>query len=184
MLLKKQTVWLLTMLSLIVVLSVYYVMQDPDQSADVAMDQKENKQLEEEAAVEGQNDETITEHVGDDAFEAMRLEISDERSKMKSDLTDQVASSELSTKEKMEVYDKIQNLQETAMKERLLEKMIVALGYEDALVRADGSKVRISVKTVEKEHDKAAANDIIRLVQDEIGDMQVGTVEFQASAKQ
>ena len=32
MLLKKQTVWLLTMLSLVIVLSVYYVTLDPNQS--------------------------------------------------------------------------------------------------------------------------------------------------------
>ena len=50
MLLKKQTVWLLTMLSLVVVLSVYYVTSEPKTSDLTAMDKVSQK-----AKNQGQN---------------------------------------------------------------------------------------------------------------------------------
>ena len=47
MLLKKQTVWLLTMLSLVVVLSVYYLTAPEENAADMTateqMEKEENK---------------------------------------------------------------------------------------------------------------------------------------------
>ena len=50
MLLKKQTVWLLTMLSLVIVLSVYYITSPTQQATDMAYqekDAKENQDVEE-----------------------------------------------------------------------------------------------------------------------------------------
>ena len=46
MLLKKQTVWLLTMLSLVVVLSVYYVTSDPGENELAAIGGKRRKHQE------------------------------------------------------------------------------------------------------------------------------------------
>ena len=44
MLLKKQTVWLLTMLSLVVVLSVYYITSPEQKSNDMAAVQQKAKE--------------------------------------------------------------------------------------------------------------------------------------------
>jgi len=177
MMLKKQTVWLLTMLSLVVVLSVYYVFSDP-QGEDIAKLTEEKQAEQEKEASSDKNEADIsTEEAGSEAFEALRMEMNDERSKMRSDLTEQVASTELSSEEKLKVYEKIQSLNEASTKERLLESFIKTMGYEDALVRADDSKVRITIKA--DEHDEEAANEIIRLVHDEVGDLQVVAVEFQ-----
>ena len=48
MLLKKQTVWLLTMLSLVVVLSVYYITSPEQQQNELAVVDEKQEQSEQE----------------------------------------------------------------------------------------------------------------------------------------
>ncbi|HZG73651.1 MAG TPA: SpoIIIAH-like family protein [Chondromyces sp.] len=180
MLLKKQTVWLLTMLSLVVVLSVYYITSPEQPVNDVAVDKNAQKQTETtEKADAGQsgNVEVVTEAAGDEAFEVLRLEVQDERNKLREELTAKVASSDLSAEEKNEAYEQMERLTEIATKENVLETLIKSKGYKDALVRADGENVRVTVKA--EEHSATAANEIIRLVSDELGQFQPIAVEFQ-----
>ena len=55
MLLKKQTVWLLTMLSLVVVLSVYYITSPEQQQNELAaVDEKQEQEKETEQGQEEQ----------------------------------------------------------------------------------------------------------------------------------
>lgn len=183
MLLKKQTVWLLTMLSLVVVLSVYY-MTSPEQQNELASVEEKNEK--EEAAdkelAEGNNQEegsVISSIASDEAFETLRMQLDEERSKRKEELRDIMAETELPSEERSEAYEELQKLDETAQKEAVLETLIIAMGYEDALVRADGENVRITVKS--NEPSAKAANEIIRMVKNEIGRIQGVAVEFQPS---
>ncbi|WP_203361790.1 SpoIIIAH-like family protein [Bacillus sp. REN10] len=185
MLLKKQTVWLLTMISLVVVLSVYYITSPEQLSPDVvstknqageANQSTEQTPQETNVAVDNQELEVVTESAGDEAFDLLRLEMEDERNKLKEDLTVKVASSDLSAADKNQAYEEMEKLTELATKESVLETLIKSKGYKDALVRADGTNVRITVKA--EKHSAAAANEIIRLVRDELGKQPVA-VEFQ-----
>ncbi|WP_077213933.1 SpoIIIAH-like family protein [Bacillus dakarensis] len=193
MLLKKQTVWLLTMLSLVVVLSVYYI-TSPEQNGSefAAVDEQKEEQTEnteESAATDAADEADSTEVEGeesiissvasDEVFEGLRLKLDEERSKIKEELRDIMASTELPSDERGEAYDRIQKLDEISQKESVLETLIIAMGYEDALVRADGENVRITVKS--NEPSASAANDIIQVVKNEIGQMQAVAVEFQPS---
>lgn len=179
MLLKKQTVWLLTMLSLVVVLSVYYMTSPDGQKNELAAtEEQENMEMEqEEAATGAESEESIVSSVAsDEVFEALRLKMDEERSKMKEELRDIMASTELPSEDRGDAYEKIQNLDQVAQKEAVLETLIIAMGYDDALVRADGEKVRITVKS--DEASASAANDIIQVVKNELGSMQAVAVEF------
>jgi stage III sporulation protein AH len=200
MLLKKQTVWLLTMLSLVVVLSVYYVTSPETNNDDLAFveeDQEataeENAEGSEEGAestsAEGENvvieDSTeaaengtvISSVSSDDLFTALRLQMDDQRSKLVSDLQEIMASTDVSPEQKSDAFDKITEVQEVSAKERVLETLIKAESdeYKDVLVRADGESVRISLKS--KNLTPAQANKIIQLVRAELGQKQVA-VEF------
>lgn len=189
MLLKKQTVWLLTMLSLVVVLSVYYI-TSPEQNGNemTVMNQKEKEQTnkkqvavnkKETSKTDTKNKNTVVTTVaGDDEFEALRMQLEDERSQQKEDLQSEIASTDLPAGKRSEAYDQMQKLNETAQKEEMLETLIKTMGYDDALVRADGEKVNITVKS-KKKHTAAAANDIIQLVKKEIGETNYVAVEFQ-----
>lgn len=190
MLLKKQTVWLLTMLSLVVVLSVYYI-TSPEQTGKEIATIDENKTHEnnkasgtdEKSETAGEDEgEVVSSAAGDEIFESLRLELEEERSKRKEALRDTLASTDLPADKRSEAFDEMKKIDEVAQKEALLETLIIAMGYEDALVRADGEKVRITVKSDEPSAEKA--NEIIQMVKNEIDEMQTVAVTFQGEKKE
>lgn len=166
MLLKKQTVWLLTMLSLVVVLSVYYILQEPNQS-NMAGGENESEY----------NFEVTTDEISDELFEALRLEMEDKRSKKLDDLRAQVASADLTVDEKNQYLDEIQEITEYRSKEENLESLIKSLGYENALVRAGSGEVKVTVKN--PEHSKKDAAQIIRIVKEQLGNQVAASVVFE-----
>ena len=180
MLLKKQTVWLLTMLSLVVVLSVYYI-TSPEQRGQNLANLQEDVDKENEAAnmdMESDGDSAIITNASEDEmFTALRLQLNEERDKLKEELTIRMGSTDLPAEEISAAKDEYNKLDEIAQKEEMLETLIRAMNYEDVLVRADGPTVLVTVKA--KELSRSAANDIIREVTNEIGDLQLVTVEFQ-----
>jgi stage III sporulation protein AH len=182
MLLKKQTVWLLTMLSLVVVLSVYYITSPEQQGTNMATvkeeakDPVENKSTDSKTSA-GDKETVISGVASDEVFEALRLELEDNRNELKEQLNSIIASTDLPPEKRSEAYDQMKKLDELASKESVLETLIKTMGYEDALVRADGEKVRITVKA--KDHSPSAANEIIQLVRTEIGTLQNVAVQFQ-----
>jgi stage III sporulation protein AH len=192
MLLKKQTVWLLTMLSLVVVLSVYYITSPEQKSNDLAAIQQDAKdqnkgktqteaksEAKTEAKTEANDDKTIVSTVaGDEAFEELRMKLDDLRSQQQEDLTTELASTDLPAVERSKVKDQMDKLNQTAQKEEILETLIKTMGYEDALVRADGEEVRVTVKS-NKKPSASEANKIILQVKKEIGETNYVAVEFQ-----
>jgi stage III sporulation protein AH len=194
MLLKKQTVWLLTMLSLVVVLSVYYITSPEQQQNELAAVEEEQKQEQEqeqeqeqmEAEVEkdtvssGAEEEgqIITNAAGDEAFETMRMQLDDERSQMKEDLETTIATTDLPAEDRSEAKEQMDELNEISQKEFLLETLIKAMDYEDVLVRADGEQVNITVKA--EKQSKSEANKIIQTVRSEMGPLHA-VVKFQTA---
>lgn len=188
--LKKQTVWLLTMLSLVVVLSVYYVTAPKDMNDSVAFmnDQTKTNDAKKQTETKGadiaveetdvQDGKVTSSIASDDIFTALRMQIDDERSRLRDQLNAVVASTSATAEQKSEAIDKIQQLEALAEKEATLETLIKSKGgYEDVLVRADGDTVRVTVKA--KTSSAKAANEIIQLVKSEMNDMQDIAVEFQ-----
>ncbi len=178
MLLRKQTVWLLTMLSLVAVLSVYYITTPQDTAVNQETPkEKTNTNSSKESTESDESSTVVTNESSDSVFEAMRIDLNDERSRQKEELTNKVASSDLSEEERVEAHEQIEALAEMSTKEDMLETMIIALGYKDALVRAEGDQIQITVKSDKK--DAGAANKIIQMVTKEIGKTNAVAVEFQ-----
>ncbi|HLR22640.1 MAG TPA: SpoIIIAH-like family protein [Pseudogracilibacillus sp.] len=171
--LKKQTVWLLTMLSLMIVLSAYYLMSDKEDFAYVETEQEvsqENKDNEENSEVEI---DEVTEVENDDILTMIRMEMDDERSMKKDRLKEIVASSNATTTEINEALDEIDTLDSLSSKERILQESLMANNdtFEDVLVRADNDKVHVDIIADNIEKEEAAK--IMREVQDEIGSIPV-----------
>ncbi|KAA0549466.1 SpoIIIAH-like family protein [Bacillus sp. BGMRC 2118] len=193
MLLKKQTVWLLTMLSLVVVLSVYYVTSPENKTDNLAFVEndkettaKETKAEEAkteeakatESGVEEAEDGTVISSIqSDELFATLRLEMDEQRSKLIEQLQTTMAATDISAEEKSKAYDQMIEVQAASSKERVLETLILAESkeYKDVLVRADGEKVKIVVRS--EKHSAKEANKIIQLVREELGAKQVA-VEF------
>lgn len=181
MLLKKQTVWLLTMLSLIIVLSVYYITA-PGSGDDLAyLEKGKNTAAKQEQATKAKkgSEAAVTSAAGDDLFTALRLKRDETRDEMSSQFTAAIASPNASAEVQAEALSKISELQSLTMKESTLETLIKTMGYDDALVNTMDNDVRIIVKG--KQSAKAAVA-IMKKAEEQLGDKQVA-VEFQKNAK-
>lgn len=164
MLLKKQTVWLLTMLSLVVVLSVYYITSPESQLNDLAAtdENKENAQAD-ETTENADGESTVTSTDSEAVFEQMRLDLLEERDQMKEELVAIQGSSDKTAEEKNEATEKIEELQEISDNEKIMESLIKAENYDDVLVQtSDDGTVNVTVKA--EELSAEAANDIVQLV--------------------
>ncbi|WP_079708535.1 SpoIIIAH-like family protein [Paraliobacillus ryukyuensis] len=189
--LKKQTVWLLTMLSLMIVLSVYYMNQNAN--GDLAFI---NDDLTEEETttgnVDGSTKDTVTEGTDivtdttegtasetDDLFTTIRMDVEESRSVRMEQLEEIVASSATSTEEKNEAYDEMEQIDQLSSKELIVEETLKAdKGYQDVLVRTEDEDVIVTVKA--DELSDSEANNIMQTIYDEFGNKNV-EVKFQPS---
>lgn len=171
---KKKTVWLLTLFSLVAVISVFYVFEKPENSniltifTDKALDETEL------AVVGGQT----TVNSESDLFQEMRLEMSNERSQLRTQLTEKIGSEQYTAEEKNEAYNEMNALIERESSEAMLEMLIKSIGYGDALVRIEDQRVAVTVMS--DELSKEQANAIVYMVRSEFEDAVKVTVNFQS----
>ncbi|RYL87844.1 SpoIIIAH-like family protein [Sporolactobacillus sp. Y61] len=175
--LKKQTVWLLTMLSLIVVLSVY-ALTAPGQSDDKMAD---SDPASTEQASTNQDKGASAARVTEDKLGQLQLDKADERSRAQEKYESVIASEKSSAEEVSAAYDDMQALNTLANNERVLEDVIQSKGFEDAVVTTKGSQVQIFVMA-----DKLTgkqANEVIRLANEYLGTGRVVSVSYALNKK-
>ncbi|WP_417899675.1 SpoIIIAH-like family protein [Bacillus haimaensis] len=195
MLLKKQTVWLLTMLSLVFVLSVYYFLGNQDaenMATDVPgiSEQAGNEEPgngeegtagtdgEEAEGTEDEGNEVVNYISGDEAFTELRLELENVRSQQRADLNEQMANTELPAEEISKARDELNALNQIAGKELMIETSIKSRkDVEDAIVRVTGEQIKVTVK-VNGEHNPQMANEIYHIVRSEFTDVRNENIVF------
>ncbi|UOE95921.1 SpoIIIAH-like family protein [Alkalihalobacillus sp. LMS39] len=196
MVLKRQTVWLLTMLSLIIVLSAYY-MTSPGESLDYAYTDEE-KGLEENTDVTVSVDEemdmdmeVVLEEAGegdgeagmisaissDETFTSLRLDRQVSRDKLLESYTN-VMTSGASAEAIAEAVDKQEALLSMQQQEEMLETLVRTKGYEDVLVITKDDRVNVIVKADELSREEAV--EILALAREQLGDKHV-QIRHQAS---
>ncbi|MBD8026101.1 SpoIIIAH-like family protein [Ureibacillus sp. Re31] len=164
---KRRTVWLLTLLSLAAVISVYYVFE-PNRDVDLATIFSDDALK--ETTLTGVDEEKMTTTTSESyLFEEMRMEKSNERDQLREQLTQKIASDEYSAEEKNEAFNEMNALIEQESSESMLEMLIESLGYSDALVRVEDDKVAVTV--LSDEISKQQANEIIFTVRSELEDV-------------
>src|SRR5690625_2236275 len=174
--LKKQTVWLLTMLSLMIVLSAYYILSDKDDLAYIDTGQTDVDETTTADHVEGEDstEESEIRNIGtDELFATMRLQLQDQRSMKKSSYEDVVASKDSTIDEKNEALDQIHLIEESKAKENILQSSILAVtsDYQDVLVRAEEDIVHVHVMANELSNQEVV--HIMQMVRGEFGDIKV-----------
>lgn len=176
--LKKQTVWLLTMLSLMIVLSVYY-MTSPDDMGDQAFINKGQDQADDVVNSDkaGTKDDAKVDNISnadqDELYTMLRMDIEDERSMKKGRLETVVASSSSSAEQISEALKKMDVIEQRSTNEVMLEKKILAEDeFKDVLVQSDQDKVQVNIKVKEK-LTKQKVVQIMQKTQDEFGNIRV-----------
>lgn len=151
MVLKKQTVWLLSMLTIMVVLSAYYLVQGPveqvpvatqvpNQEADpnIEVDSKQMTDQEEQTVqvIPGSADYFVEVKMNRDAWNSQRLE------EYMEVWTNSEASAEAIAQAKQS-YDQLLSKQDTEMN---VENLIKALGYNEAVIITKEDRVNVIVQ--------------------------------------
>ncbi|GGM40253.1 stage III sporulation protein AH [Paraliobacillus quinghaiensis] len=185
--LKKQTVWLLTMLSLMIVLSVYYMNSPSDGELAFLGENNQNEEttgsIPDETSGDVDEVDNPSDDVGeyssteDDLFTMIRMQLEETRSLRREQLEDIFASSEASTDEKYQAYDEMQQIDNISSKELIVEETLKSENeYTDVLVRTKDDNIIVTVKA--DELSKTEANEIMQMVYDEFGTKEV-EVKFQ-----
>lgn len=164
---NKQNLWFLTLFSLILVLSVYYITMPNDLlSKAISTEEKEKK------------NEKVKETVEEvSSLTAMRVSLEEERQTMMDDLQEQLTSDVISSEEKNSAYEQLKYLNTLQSKEEELEKQIKKEFKLDSFVKIDNTN--ISVVCVSSKHDNSLANNIMRLIQSGYENKVYITVKFQ-----
>ena len=166
---NKQNLWFLTLFSLILVLSVYYItMPNELLLAHTKTEAKTTKAKKDKVTVEETN-----------SLVAMRVSLEEERQEAMDVLQEQLTSEKMTAEEKNNADEQLKYLNELQGKEETLEKKIKEAYKLDSFVKIDNSN--ITVVAIATKHDNAMANNIMRLVQEEYKDKMYITVKFEKS---
>jgi len=169
---NKKSLWFLTLFSLILVLSVYYITMPSEllitknkKNNEVA---EVNKTVDKEASVEIEESEILT---------ALRVEADEQMKQDMEDLQIVLTSVEATSDEKNEAYEKLQLLNMTRGEEEKLEKKIESKFKLKSFVKIDGDQIRVVASS--DKHDTTLANDIMRNIQEEYKTKKYISVKFQ-----
>ncbi len=161
---NKQSMWFLTLLSLVLVLGVYYVTMPNDLlSSKITSDE-----------VTDVLDVKVSEG---DALIAMRAnrdeEVSLEIEKLESVLTSDSSSVEAKNK----AFEDLKVLNLNVSKEEELEKKLEEKFGIKSYIEVNNDNVKVVINS--KEHDASLANNLMRSVQEEYEEKMYITIEFE-----
>lgn len=166
---NKENLWFLTLFSLILVLSVYYITMPNDLLAGTA--KKE--------VVVKDNKKTKTSVKETSSLVAMRVSLEEERQEQMVSLQEKLTNEKTTTDEKNNAYEQLKYLNQLQGKEEALEKQIKEKLNLDSFVKIDGKN--IEVVALKEKHDSTIANNIMRLIQSNYDDKMYITVTFKKS---
>ena len=163
---KKQNLWFLTLFSLILVLSVYYITMPNDLLVAKNATTKKETVKKDTATIEESDNLT-----------ALRVSKEEEREEEKSDLKKTMTKEDAPTEEKNNAYEQLKYLNEVEGLEEKLEKKVKEKYKLSCFIKIDNSEIK--VVAVSKKHDTTLANNIMRLIQEEFKQKKNITVKFE-----
>lgn len=173
---NKRTVWFLTLLSLVAVISIYYMKGKAPMSFD-GIQLFTDEKTETVKVTDSTNDDKTPVFAKSYLFDEMRMEVSNERSKLKEQLETKVTSSEYTAEEKNAAFDEMAKLSKLESTEALMELEIKAMGYPEAFVRSENGKVKVTVLSTEG-HSTAMADEIAKYIKANWEEARTVMVDF------
>jgi stage III sporulation protein AH len=122
-------------------------------------------------------DEVVVQVEESDLLTAMRVSLDSERLSIKEDLESNLTDVNKTAEEKNNIYEQLKLLTDIQGREEKIEAKIKNALKLDSFVKIEDDQV--SVVLVTKDHDKALANNIMRLVQEEFTDKMFVSVKFE-----
>ena len=159
---KKKNLWFLTLFSLVLVLSVYYVTM-PNEL--LVANNSSNTVKEEKVDIEEAN-----------IIETLKSEDNNNTLEEINKLKTTIADSKTSAEDRNKAFDELKLLNQISSKEELLEEKIKNTHNLDSFIKIDGDQVRVVIDS--DEHSNTLANKIMRTVQDDFDTKQYISVQF------
>ncbi len=162
---NKRSLWFLTLFSLILVLSIYYITMPSELLLTISDDEDT-----ETVSVTTENEESAE-------LVALRVEAEEQLMNEIAELKEIITDEASTTEEKNAAFEQMQALNENKSNEETIESKIKEEFNLSAVVSIDGTKVSVTVDSTE--HDKSVANKIMRLVQEQFDTAMSISVKFQ-----
>lgn len=161
---NKKNLWFLTLFSLVLVLSVYYITMP---SELLMTNNSENIN----------NDEIIETNIEEsNIVEALKTEDNTNTLEEINKLKETIANNESTTEDKNEAFDAIKTLNQISSKEELLEEKIKTTHNLDSFIKIDGDQIRVVINS--SDHSSSIANNIMRTIQNNFEEKQYISIQF------
>ena len=170
---NKKSIWFLTLFSLILVLSVYYVTMPSELL--LTNNSSYVGKTEENTETTGKEEPTV-EVKESSVLVALRVEAEEKMLEEIESLNKVINSTESSTDEKNAAYEKMKSLNVIRGEEEKIEKQINETYNLKAFVKVDNNQIRVVVDS--KEHNTSIANNIMRTVQSNYDNQMYISVKF------
>ena len=197
---NKQNLWFLTLFSLILVLSVYYVTMPNDllltnngavgskknEQTSVSKDTNTDTTKNEDTKKDDMKSTTTKDNKTDnnttvtikesETLEAIRVSLNQEREAEKTKLQSLLTNSSATSEEKNNAYEKLQEINTVTSEEATLEKKLKEKYKMSVFVKIENKEITVVVDN--DKHDTTLANNIMRSVQENFKEKRYITVQF------
>jgi len=161
---NKKNLWFLTLFSLILVLSVYYITMPTEL---LTTNNAENID----------NEDTIITNIEEASIvEALKTEDNTTTLEEINKLKETIANVETSTEDKNEAFDALKTLNQISSKEELLEEKIKTTHDLDSFIKIEGDQIRVVIDS--DDHSNTIANNIMKTIQNNFDTKQYISIQF------
>lgn len=166
---NKQGLWFLTLFSLILVLSIYYITMPNEifKSEEVVANDNNTKDDKDTSEVNSQNTSYI---------DTLKVELDSERAEILNTLEEILNDNSKSSSEKNKAYEQMKEINNLKASEEQIVKTINEEYKLDAYVKQEDSKIEVVIDS--KEHDVKLANKIMRTIQSDFNEPMSISVKF------
>ena len=168
---NKQSLWFLTLFSLILVLSVYYITMP----SELLLTNNSNYLDTEKTSGEADDVEVTIEE--SELLVTMRVNLEEERNQKVADLRSTLTNEEATSEEKNNAYEQIKYITDLTGQEEILEEKIKKEFGIDCFIKIDNNDVK--VVAIKDKHDSILANNIMKTIQQEFKNKVYITVKFE-----
>ena len=168
---NKQGLWFLTLTSLALVLSVYYITMPNE-----LLISNNSNIINKESDIDKVNSDTTTKVETSNLISSMRVELDEERTLLLNELEGKLSNTKLTVDEKNEVYDDLRYIRELSSKEEMLEKKIKDEFKLDSFVKINDDTISVVINS--SNHDKSLVVDIMKSIGEEFENKMYISVSF------
>ena len=162
---NKKNLWFLTLFSLVLVLSVYYITMPTEL---LMTNNSENI---------NSNKDTIETNIEElNIVEALKSEDNTITLEEINKLKETIANKDATTEDKNQAFDALKTLNQISSKEELLEEKIKTTHNLDSFIKIDGDQIRVVINS--DDHSNKVANNIMKTIQNNFDTKQYISIQF------